>query len=326
MIIKERLNQLIDQQEFSGSVLITCGNHVTYTASIGMSNYELDVPNSSKTKYRIGSITKLITATAIMQLAERGQLRLDSSIEYYIPQYPAGRQISINHLLTHTSGIPNLTAFPDFMEWVKSESTLRETIDRFLSRPLEFVPGTAYAYSNSGYILLSYILEKITDQTYETYFQENIFDPLGMKSTGVDRQDSIIENRAAGYNLADGQLVNAPYINMRLPAGAASLYSTTGDLHLFSEGFFNGKLINETSRRKMMKKGFGDHALGWMVKRDKSELVAHHGGGIHGFSGNFMRYTDSNVTFILLSNVFYPKQKMEEFSKQLADHFFADGE
>ena len=321
--IERKVSLVLEGNEFSGSLLIAQEDDIFFNKSFGMANYELDVANSSKTKYRIGSITKLFTATAIMQLVENQQLDLDFTVDRYIADYPNGNQIKISHLLSHTSGIANLTEFPDFLEWVKNYSPISETINRFKHKPFDFLPGQGYKYSNSGYILLSYILELITDQVYEQYLLENIFNPLNMKNSGFDKQEKIIKNRASGYNIKGTELVNAPHIHMSNPYGAASLYSTIEDLYLFSQAFHTNRLLSRNSMEKMLQPSLGDHGLGWMIKVDKNQRVAHHGGGIHGFSANFLRYIDSKITVIVLSNIFYPKQKIEEISNSLADIVFS---
>ncbi|WP_282020893.1 MULTISPECIES: serine hydrolase domain-containing protein [Caryophanaceae] len=321
--IAKKINLLMKDYDFSGSILLAQEDEIVFKESFGMANYELGVANSSTTKYRIGSITKLFTATAIMQLVENQQLDLDSTVDRYIADYPNGNQIKIFHLLSHTSGIANLTELPDFLEWVKNYSPILKTIDRFKYKPFDFPPGQGYKYSNSGYILLSYILELITGHVYEQYLVENIFNPLNMKNSGFDKQEKIIKQRASGYNIKGTELINAPPIHMSNPYGAASLYSTTEDLYLFSQAFNTNQLLSQDSIEKMQQPGLGEHGLGWMIKRDKNQRVVHHGGGIHGFSANFLRYTDTDITVAVLSNVFYPKHKIEEISNSLVEVAFS---
>ncbi|GAB3070517.1 serine hydrolase domain-containing protein [Salinicoccus sesuvii] len=323
-IISE-LNFLMRNYDFSGSILLAQKDDIIFEESFGMSNYELDTPNSSKTKYRIGSITKLFTATAIMQLVENQQLDLNSTIDRYISDYPSGNQIKVSHLLSHTSGVANLTELPDFLEWVIKYSPILKTIDRFKHVPFDFSPGQGYKYSNSGYILLSYILERITGQVYEQYLQENIFNPINMQNSGFDKQERIIKHRASGYSIKGTELINAPSIHMSNPYGAASLYSTTEDLYLFSQAFNRNQLLSQDSIKKMQQPALGEHGLGWMIKKDKGQRVLHHGGAIHGFSANFLRYMDAEITVVVLSNVFYPKNKIEEITTSLVEVAFSRG-
>ncbi|WP_158593233.1 serine hydrolase domain-containing protein [Planomicrobium sp. Y74] len=323
MTVEQEIRNFLKNSTFSGSVIIAERDKVIFNESFGLANYELGVPNSAKTKYRIGSLTKLFTATAIMQLVEKQQLDLDSTIDKYIADFPNGNLIKISQLLNHTSGIANLTDSPDFLEWVKNYSPVSVTIDRFKYKTLDFPPGQGYKYSNSGYILLSYILELLTGQVYEQYLKENIFKPVNMKNSGFDKQEEIIEHRAAGYNIQANELINAPYIHMSNPYGAASLYSTTEDLFLFDQAFHNKEIVGQESIDKMMQQGLGEHGLGWMVKQEENQKVVHHGGGIHGFSANYLRYLDSEITFIFLSNIFYLKQEIAEISNTAVNIVFS---
>lgn len=322
--IGRQASLLLKDENFSGSILLAHGDRIVLNESYGLADYELGVANSSNTKYRIGSITKLFTATAIMQLVEKQLLTLDSTVDRYIADYPKGNQVMIAHLLNHTSGIANLTELSDFMEWVRNPSSVLQTINRFKDRPFDFLPGERYKYSNSGYILLTYILELITDQTYIEYIRENIFIPLNMQQSGIDEEETIIKNRASGYNLKDGKLINAPYIHMGNTAGAASIYSTTEDLFLFAQAFYNDEIFKKETAKQMLQTGLGEHGHGWMIKGHGNKKIAHHGGGIHGFSANLLMEIESQKTVIILSNVFYPKEKIEAISDKLMGLFFSD--
>jgi len=159
--VVEYLNAHLVQKTFNGSVLIAKNGQILYSEGFGMANIELGVPNSPKTKFRLGSITKQFSAMLIMQLQERGLLSVDDSLTKYIPDYPNGDKITIHHLLTHTSGVPSFTGFPDYAKIMVQPLKLEEIIALFKNKPLEFEPGTKYRYSNSGYVLLGYILESV---------------------------------------------------------------------------------------------------------------------------------------------------------------------
>lgn len=319
--IKRQASILLEEEDFSGSILLAQDNRLLLKESYGMANYELGAVNSAETKYRIGSITKLFTATAIMQLAEKGQLSLEWTLGRFIADYPKGDQVKVLHLLNHTSGIKNLTELPDFLEWVRVPSSVPQTVDRFKGKPFDFHPGENYKYSNSNYILLTYIVERLTGQSYEAYITRNIFRPSKMLNTCIDNQEAIIHNRAAGYNIEDGKLMNAPYIHMGNTAGAASALSTTEDLFLFIQAFFNGTLVQQKTVERMLEPGLGEHGLGWMVGQKKGQKIAYHGGGIHGFSANLLKNVETDISMIILSNVFYPKEKIEAISSKLTDLF-----
>jgi len=146
---------------FSGSVLLAKGGNVLVSKGYGMADYELDVPNTPKTKFRLGSVTKQFTAMAVMELQEKGLLRVEDPVKKFLPDYPNGDKITIRHLLTHTSGIPNFTDFPDNVTTMTLPSAPEKIVERFKDKPLEFAPGEKFKYSNSGYILLGYLTEKI---------------------------------------------------------------------------------------------------------------------------------------------------------------------
>ena len=287
---------------FSGSVLIAQGSKVLLSKGYGMANLELDVLNSPQTKYRLGSVTKQFTAMAIMQLQERGLLDVNDPIIKYIPDYPNGEKITIHHLLTHTSGIPNLTDFPDFLETVTLPSPAEKTIERFKNKPLNFEPGTEFSYSNSGYVLLGYLIEKISGKSYEDFLKENIFQPLNMANTGYDRTSTILKNRAAGYTISTDGLANADYIDMSLPLGGGCLYSTVEDLYLWDRALYTDKLVSKPILEKIFTPFKEDYAYGWFV----SELFKHkridHSGGIQGFSCNISRYPNDDLCIVALSN------------------------
>jgi len=163
---------------FSGSILIAKEGRILLSKGYGMANLEHDVPNAPQTIFRLGSVTKQFTSMAIMQLREKGRLDVDDPIAKYLPTYPNGEEITIHHLLTHTSGIPDFGEFPDLQKTIMIPSPVEKTIQRFKDKPLEFTPGEKFKYSNSGYILLGYIIEKVCGTSYEEFLKENVFQPL----------------------------------------------------------------------------------------------------------------------------------------------------
>jgi CubicO group peptidase (beta-lactamase class C family) len=167
---------------------------------MGRSNLEWDIPNSPSTKFRLGSITKQFTAACILLLEERGKLKVEDPVKKYMPDAPAAwDKMTIFNLLTHTSGIPSFTGFRDYHSTEAIATTPELLVARFRDKPLEFQPGEKWNYSNSGYVLLGYLIEKISQQSYRQFVQENIFNPLGMKDSGYDSNSEIILHRASGY-------------------------------------------------------------------------------------------------------------------------------
>lgn len=307
--VDEYMKAAVSRGNFSGSVLIAREGEVLVSKGYGMASLELDVPNTPRTVFRIGSLTKQFTAMGVMTLQERGKLKVQDPVCRYVPQCPtAWADVKIHHLLTHTSGIPELLSFPDVWKTMALPSPPAQTVERFKNKPLEFKPGEKFKYSNSGYVLLGYIIERVTGQTYGAFLRENIFEPLKMFNTGNDRNELVVKNRAAGYVKHDGAIFNAPYIDMSLPTGGGSLYSTAEDLFLWDQALYAGRLLTRDSYEVMFKPyattDWGDGAAyGWFIGKDKS---AHRYmgflGGINGFAAQITRYPDQRVLVVVLSN------------------------
>src|SRR5690242_2552197 len=224
--VDERLNALVKANQFSGAVLIARDGRVLVSKGYGMANLETETPNTPQTIFRLGSITKQFTATAIMMLQEQGKLSVQDSICKYVTDCPAAWQpITLHHLLSHTGGVPNFTSFPDYLKTMALPTTVEALIARFKDKPLDFQPGEKWSYSNSGYVLLGHVIEKVSGQSYEAFLQERIFAPLGMKNTGYDHNADVLPHRAAGYMPRGDKVVNARYLDMTIPFSAGGLYS-----------------------------------------------------------------------------------------------------
>lgn len=291
--------------KFMGSVLVARGDDVLFNKSYGSANLEWNIDNTPATKFRLGSITKQFTAAAILLLEERGKLKTDDPVKAHMPDAPpAWDEITIFHLLTHTSGIPSFTGFSEYRELKMFDTPVEKTVAVFRDRPPEFVPGEKMSYSNSGYLLLGYLVEKISGQSYAEFVEEHIFKPLGMKDSGYDSNSTVIPHRASGYTKrGDGPVVNADFIHMSIPHGAGALYSTTGDLLRWEQGLYGGKLLTEESLHKMITPFKDDYAFGLIVKEvDGRERIAH-GGGIEGFNTSLDYYPASKVATVVLSNL-----------------------
>ena len=231
--IEQLLSKYNEYGQFNGSALVAENGKVIFKKGFGSANMEWNILNQPDTKFRLGSISKQFTALLIVKLAEEGKIKLDVPITTYLPDYPKenGSKITIHHLLTHTSGIPNYTNAPNFLKDKARDPYTPEAFAKtFSSLPLDFAPGEKFNYSNSGYFLLGCIIEKITGKTYEQNLQETIFTPLKMVNTGYDHSEVVLKNRAAGYEKEGKKIVNASYIDMSMPYAAGSLYSTVEEL------------------------------------------------------------------------------------------------
>ncbi|KLT68041.1 serine hydrolase [Flavobacterium sp. ABG] len=311
----DQLMSLYNQYgQFNGSVLVAEHGKVIFKKGYGQANMEWNIPNQTDTKFRLGSISKQFTAFLIVKLAEGGKIKLDAPITTYLSDYPkaTGDKITIHHLLTHTSGIPNYTSVPKFLEEKSKEPyTPQEFIKTFENLPLEFTPGEKFRYSNSGYFLLGYLIEKITQKTYEQYLQETILTPLKMANTGYDHNEIILKKRAAGYEKQGKKLINSSYIDMSIPYAAGSLYSTVEDLYLWDQALYTNKLLSAASMDSLFKPyiSFGDESYGYgwfideLLNSDKSKLkIVEHGGGINGFNTLISRVPADKNLVVLLNN------------------------
>lgn len=301
------LNSLVHIGSFSGSVLIARNGEVLLTKGYGFADRERKISNTPQTKFRLGSITKQFTAMAIIILEAQDKLDVQDPICKYLTECPeTWETITIHHLLTHTSGIPNFTDFPDYSRTSATPSPPEETIDRFQDEPLDFQPGERWSYSNSGYILLGYIIERVSSQSYEEFLQENIFTPLQMTNTGYDHNQ---DDLAVGYKSIFSK---ADFIDMSIPYSAGGLYSTVDDLYKWDQAFYTKQLLPQDYLDQI----FAAHVAipssdgmaygyGWMVGLEDGRQIITHGGGIEGFVTNIARYPQDKTVIIILSNQQY---------------------
>jgi CubicO group peptidase (beta-lactamase class C family) len=302
-----RMQQIIadavQRQSFMGTVLVVKDGKTLVDDGYGMADLEWKVPNTPAAKFRLGSLTKQFTAAGILLLEERGRIHVDDLVSTYMPDAPpAWAKITIFHLLTHTSGIPNFTGFPEYhsLEW--KSTTGEQLVARFKDKPLDFEPGAKYSYSNSGYVLLGYLIEKVSGQTYADFVRQNEFEPLEMRDTGVDDDREILPARAQGYSKGPKGLQHAGYISMTVPLGAGDLYSTTGDLLKWENALFGGKLLKPVSFRRMTTPNKEDYGFGVIVTQADGHKLVTHNGGIEGFVTYMAEFPDDKLTVIVLAN------------------------
>src|SRR5215813_14775715 len=245
----DRLQQVVqpyvEAQMFMGSVLVAKGGKIVFSKGYGMADLEWDVPNFPTTRFNIASMTKQFTAASIFLLEDRGKLKTDDLVKRYLPDAPSSwDKITIYHLLTHTSGIAD--------DGAKYEPGTPGKLV-FNDRPLQFQPGEQWAYTNLGYIVLGYLIERISGQTYEEFVHENVFKPLGMKDSGLTSFVTIIPRRASSYWPGSNGIENADRPDaqiVRIGFSSGSLYSTTEDLLRWEQGLFGGKLLSPASLRR----------------------------------------------------------------------------
>jgi len=296
----DRLQQVLkpyaDAQMFMGSVLVAKNGRVIFSKSYGMADLEWSVPNSPTTRFNIASMTKQFTAASILLLEDRGKLKTDDFVKKYLPDTPASwDKVTIYHLLTHTSGIPDDAA--------RYEPGTPDKLV-FNDRLLNSQPGEQWVYTNLGYIVLGYLLERISGQTYEEFVQENIFKPLGMNDSGLMSFVSVLPRRASGYWPGSNGIENADRsFDTRLGFSSGSLYSSTEDLLRWEEGLFGGKILSPASLRKMTTAFKSDYACGLYAKRVNGRLMIEHDGNNIGFNSDMAYYPEDRIAVIVLANL-----------------------
>ena len=320
----------VDRGHFSGTVLISRDTRVLFAKGYGLANADWGIPNSLDTKFEIGSITKTFTATLIMQLESERKLALSNGICMYIENCPpAWSAVTLHHLLSHTSGIYNLTLAADFAREHVVPQTREEILARFRTQPLAYTPGEKFEYSNSNYVLLAMVIEKVTGQPYESVLRQRILGPLDMNATGVVRRESILPQHATGYRpgRTGSPEVDSP-IDESWSFGAGSLYSTVGDLQKWSEALDSGKVLPQATLARMWQPVKGEYGYGWQIPAlslgRSNRRVVQHTGLVTGFVTVLQRFTDEHLTVIVLANnlASQPRRVAQSLaSLALGEHF-----
>jgi len=306
--LKARLEQIANSytpnNAFMGTVLVADGDRLLLDKGYGMASLEWQIPNTPDTKFRLGSLTKQFTATLVLLLQQDGKLNIQDPVSKYLPDTPkTWEKITLANLLGHTSGIPNFTDTKEFAVWRMAPHTTDEELAFFRDKPLDFEPGSKFAYSNSNFEVLGAVIEKVSGEKYADLLRKRIFDPLGMNDTGLDSDELILPKRAEGYMPGPKGLVVARSESMSVPWAAGSIYSTTGDLLKWEHGLFGGKILNADSLKLMTTPGKGNYGLGVFIEDKDGVKVVSHGGGIEGFNTHLAYAPDRKIAVVVLSNV-----------------------
>ena len=309
---EKEFDQLLNEQytanEPGATALVAVKGEIIYHKAFGMANMELDVKNKPEMVFEIASITKQFTAVSILMLMEQGKLKLNDDITKYIEDYPThGHEITIHHLLTHTSGIKSYTSMEKWVGKWREDYDPVELIDFFKNEPMDFAPGEMYEYNNSAYFILGYIIEKVSGQTYEDFIENEIFKALGMNSSYYGSHKDIIKNRAYGYQKND-TIVNAEYLSMTQPYSAGSIMSTVEDLFIWNRALVSDKLVKEETidlafTNYTLNNGDSlNYGYGWGLNEINGSATIEHAGGIFGYSTNAIFLPDEDVFVAILSN------------------------
>jgi CubicO group peptidase (beta-lactamase class C family) len=297
------LTRFSEANIFQGVVLVAADGKVLLNKGYGFADAASQKPNDPSMVYQIGSVTKQFTAAAILKLQEQKKLSVNDPVSKYFPKLKEGGRITIRHLLTHTSGLYNYTNDTTFwMHEAAIPSSREKMIGRFANMPLDFEPGTKFSYSNSGYVLLGYIIEQVSGKTYEQYIRENIFRPLGMNRSGFDFTKAT--GRATGYYVG-GASEPAMIVDSTGSYAAGSIYTTTSDLFKWVQAMHNKKIIKAESWEQAFTPFKGQYGYGLIMDKMYGQKRVWHNGGIHGFVSNLEYFPESNTTVILISNYMY---------------------
>ena len=317
-LLDSMANLYAQLKEFNGSVLVAQKGNILLEKGYGYKNVEQKTKLDANSLFQYGSVTKEFTAAIIMYLQEKGKLNTQDKLSKYFPELTFADSVTIYNLLTHTSGIYNYTNNPDFMKTEAVKPADKEKIFAlFKNKPLEFTPGSKFNYSNSGYSLLGYIIEKASGKSYETMMHEVILQPLGMQTAGFDFTHNHSTDKTTGYNfIKAGKFETAGVVDSSVAFSAGSLYGSVKDLYAWHQALQKNKLLSAASWQQVYKPFHSKYAFGWQIDTVYGKPVAEHGGGIFGYTSMFKRFPNDDVVIIVLSNNSSPKS--QELANKLA--------
>lgn len=303
------LNQIFKDKNGPGGVFMIAKNgKPVYQKAFGNANIELGVKMAPQNVFQLGSMTKQFTAIAILMLVEQGKIDLQKSISAYIPDYPMGDKITVHHLLTHTSGIKDFTKMKSLNQVAQQNLSPKQMVDFFKNEPMDFNPGEKFEYNNSGYVILGYLIELVSGDTYENYINKNIFQRLGMKHSRYASDASIIKNRAYGYQQKAAGYVNKTAISFNIPFSSGALMSTIDDMLLWQNALNKDVLLKPETIKKAFTKyklNSGEafsYGYGWHLKDIDGVATREHGGSIFGFKTMGVYIPDQDIYVLGLSN------------------------
>lgn len=309
--IEEYLESLADKNSPGFSYLISKDGLVIAKGGVGFADVENKISNDTSTIFKAASITKQFTAVSVLLLVEQGKLTLDDKLEMYFPELPNAKNISIRNLHNHTSGMWEQQKDEDFPFPVETEVPSSVHLSYIQKNKPYFEPGEKWSYCSNGYFVLGLIIEKVAGISLETYMKNKIFEPLGMKNSGLRGNNTQYANSAIGYGMSEGKPYKEKDSNMATYNGAAALYSTVEDLFIWNEALHNGKLLSEKSYKEMIsphifKNGFVPfvaYGLGLGIEDVAGHPTIGHLGRMYGFHSDILRIPDDNINYIFLSNV-----------------------
>jgi CubicO group peptidase (beta-lactamase class C family) len=307
------------------AVIVVSEGKVLYRDARGLANLELQVPLRADHVFRIGSVTKQFTAAAILLLAQQGKLSLSDPLGRFLPDYPVqGHVVTVEHLLTHTSGIRNYTELPEWAASLRRDVSVAQLVDFFREQPFDFAPGERWKYDNSGYVLLGAIIEKVSGQGYAQFMRSQIFEPLGMEHTRYDAATPLVAGRVAGYMRDERGWRNADFLSMTHPYAAGALLSTVDDLARWNAAMDSEILLTRASwQRATQSAKLPDarqtrYGMGWITGRVGPVATVEHGGGVLGFNAYVLRAPSRQLYVAVLANASPPSTPPQDLAVKLA--------
>jgi D-alanyl-D-alanine carboxypeptidase len=293
-------NTLEQNNKFMGSVAVSKNGEIIYTKSIGLADVENNVKSTENSKYRIGSISKSFTTVLILKAVEQKKLDLNLTIDKWFPTIKNTKKITVKHLLSHRSGIHNFTDDKDYLTWNTQPKTEKEMIEIIKKGGSDFNPDSKAEYSNSNFVLLTYILEKTYTKSYSDLLQELIVKPTGLTNTYVFGKINPNNNECKSYSFAGSWKIETE-TDFTIPLGAGAINSTPSDLTKFADALFSGKLLTNESLEimKTIKDGYG---IGLFQIPFYKSIGYGHTGGIDGFSSIYSYFADDKISYALISN------------------------
>lgn len=328
-MLSSDIDKLASSLYLNGSILVAKDGQIVLSKAYGIANVEEQTPNTTDTKFLIGSITKQFTAMCIMQLQEKGLLSVEDRLDKYIPSFPHSKEITLHQLLSHTSGLPRDIFVDDLVSQynIKTEpKDLEEAVNMFNGKEMNllFPPSENWSYSNVAYIILGYIVEKVSGETYENYLNEKIFTPLKMSNTGFGYNRKKKPKLALGYASGMSSSVTPEefYDFSIVPFSAGAIYSTTEDLYKWDQALYTEKLVKKETLEKIYTSVMNSYGYGWLINTSDNHMIYSHGGSIAGFRSNLIRQVDKNLFIVILSNE--NNSTADILSEQIRYTFFND--
>jgi CubicO group peptidase (beta-lactamase class C family) len=314
LLIDELFNRVVEGESPGASVLVSQGGSIIYQRGFGYADIDSGLRITPTTKLRIGSNTKQFTAASILKLQEEGRLSVSDTLSKYLPDFPRGDEVTLHHLLTHTSGIHSYTNVPDFVDKVPNHVAPNDLIAQIEGFDYDFDPGEQFRYNNSGFFLLGEIVAQVSGKSFEDYLRTTFFEPLGMVGTGIHRADLDLEDEALGYSYVSDATELAVNWDMSWAGGAGALYSTVLDLHRWNEAVFGGEVLSAESLEAALTPatlndgsipdglGNGGYGYGWSMSDFRGVRQIAHGGGLHGFLSQLAWFPEHDMTVVVLGN------------------------